>query len=98
MTRARRNTSIAFGARWGETGVRPSTSSVGDAYDNTLCESLFTTLECELLDRRSYRSHANASMAIVEFVEAFYNRRRHHSALGYQSPAAFEDLQGEAAA
>ncbi len=91
-------TSIAFGARCREAGVRPSTGSVGDAYDNALCESFFATLECELLDRRSFRSHAEARMAIFEFVEGFYNRRRRHSALGYQSPAAFEDLQAEAAA
>ena len=91
-------TSIAFGARCREAGVRPSTGSVGDAYDNALCESFFATLECELLDRRSFRSHAEARMAIFEFVEGFYNRRRRHSALGYQSPADFEDNQGEAAA
>ena len=48
-------TSIAFGARCKEAGVRPSTGSVGDAYDNALCESFFATLECELLDRRSFR-------------------------------------------
>ena len=47
-------TSIAFGARCKEAGVRPSTGSVGDAYDNALCESFFATLECELLDRRSF--------------------------------------------
>ena len=51
-------TSIAFGARCREAGVRPSTGSVGDAYDNALCESFFATLECELLERRSFRSHA----------------------------------------
>ena len=91
-------TSIAFGARCKEAGVRPSTGSVGDAYDNALCESFFATLECELLDRRSFRSHAEARMAIFEFVEGFYNRRRRHSALGYQSPAAFEDNPGQTAA
>ena len=91
-------TSIAFGARCKEAGVRPSTGSVGDAYDNALCESFFATLECELLDRRSFRSHAEARMAIFEFVEAFYNRRRRHSALGYQSPVAFEVNQGQTAA
>ena len=91
-------TSIAFGARCREAGVRSSTGSVGDAYDNALCESFFATLECELLERRSFRSHAEARMAIFEFLEGFYNRRRRHSALGYQSPAAFEDNQGEAAA
>ena len=91
-------TSIAFGARCREAGVRPSTGSVGDAYDNALCESFFATLECELLERRSFRSHAEARMAIFEFLEGFYNRRRRHSAIGYQSPADFEDNQGEAAA
>ena len=83
-------TSIAFGARCKEAGVRPSTGSVGDAYDNALCESFFATLECELLDRRSFRSHAEARMAIFEFIEGFYNRRRRHSALGYRSPADYE--------
>ncbi len=68
-------TSIAFGARCREAGVRPSTGSVGDAYDNALCESFFATLECELLERRSFRSHAEARMAIFEFLEGFYNRR-----------------------
>ena len=91
-------TSIAFGTRCKETGVRPSTGSVGDAYDNALCESFFATLECELLERRSFRSHAEARMAIFEFVEGFYNRRRRHSALGYQSPVAFEDNLGQTAA
>ena len=90
--------SIAFGARCKEAGVRPSTGSVGDAYDNALCESFFATLECELLDRRSFRSHAEARMAIFEFVEGFYNQRRRHSALGYQSPVAFEDNQAKTAA
>ena len=90
--------SIAFGARCKEAGVRPSTGSVGDAYDNALCESFFATLECELLDRCSFRSHAEARMAIFDFVEGFYNRRRRHSALGYQSPTAFEDNPGQTAA
>ena len=78
--------------------MRPSTGSVGDAYDNALCESFFATLECELLDRRSFRRHAEARKAIFEFLEGFNNRRRRHSTLGYQSPAAFEDNQGRAAA
>ena len=91
-------TSIAFGARCKEAGVRPSTGSVGDAYDNALCESFFATLECELLDRRSFRSHAEARMAIFEFIEGFYNRRRRHSALGYRSPADYEAAHRGAAA
>src|SRR5437667_5640475 len=49
-------TSIAFGLRCREAGVRPSMGSVGDAYDNALCESFFATLECELLDRERFRT------------------------------------------
>ena len=45
-------TSLPLGRRCQEAGVRPSMGSVGDAYDNALCESFFATLECELLDRR----------------------------------------------
>jgi putative transposase len=49
-------TSLAFGKRCEEAGVRPSMGSVGDAYDNALCESFFATLECELLARRRFAS------------------------------------------
>src|SRR5207245_10004394 len=51
-------TSVAFGKRCAEAGVRPSMGSVGDAYDNALCESFFATLECELLDRHRFRTQA----------------------------------------
>ena len=50
-------TSVAFGNRCKDAGVRPSTGSVGDAYDNAMCESFFATLECELLDRHRFASH-----------------------------------------
>lgn len=53
-------TSLAFGKRCKEAGVRPSMGSVGDAYDNAMCESFFATLECELLDRRRFASQAQA--------------------------------------
>src|ERR1700720_2270735 len=56
-------TSLAFGGRCREAGVRPSMGSVGDAYDNAMCESFFATLECELLARRRFTSQAEASMA-----------------------------------
>ena len=91
-------TSIAFGVRCKEAGVRPSMGSVGDAYDNAMCESFFATLECELLDRSRFRSRAEARLAIFEFIEGFYNRRRRHSALGYQAPVAFEAARTGAAA
>ena len=67
--------------------MRPSMGSVGDCYDNALCESFFATLECELLDRNSFRSHAEARMAIFDFIEGWYNPQRRHSSLDYLSPA-----------
>jgi putative transposase len=86
-------TSIAFGQRCREAGVRPSMGSVGDCYDNALCESFFATLECELLDRRRFRTQAEARMAVFDFLEGWYNLHRRHSALGYLSPAEFERRQ-----
>lgn len=82
-------TSIAFGSRCQEMGVRPSMGSVGDAYDNAMAESFFATLECELLDRRRFRQ-AEAQVAVFHFIEGWYNPHRRHSSLGYRSPANFE--------
>ena len=83
-------TSIAFGLRCKEVDVQPSMGSVGDAYDNAMCESFFATLECELLNRRRFRSQAEARMAVFEFIEGFYNPHRRHSALDYESPIRYE--------
>lgn len=83
-------TSIAFGLRCREAGVRPSMGSVGDAYDNAMCESFFATLECELLQRRKFQTKAEARMAVFVFIEGWYNPSRRHSALGYRSPVEFE--------
>ena len=89
-------TAIAFGARCREAGVRPSMGSVGDCYDNALCESFFATLECELLARRSWSDPTAARTAIFDFIEGWYNTRRRHSSIGYRSPAAFEGVNGAA--
>jgi putative transposase len=83
-------TSIAFGKRCLDAGVRPSMGSVGDCYDNAMCESFFATLECELLERRSFRTHAEARAAIFQFIEGRYNPLRRHSALDYTSPISYE--------
>ena len=83
-------TSIAFGTRCREAGVRPSMGSVGDAYDNAMAESFFATLECELLDRRRFKTQAEARIAVFTFIESFYNPRRRHSSIGYLSPVAYE--------
>jgi putative transposase len=90
-------TSIAFGLRCREAGVRPSMGSVGDAYDNALCESFFGTLECELLDRRRFRTQLEARLAVFEYIEGFYNPRRRHSALDYSSPIEYERKHAVAA-
>jgi putative transposase len=91
-------TSLAFGKRCKEAGVRPSMGSVGDAYDNAMCESFFATLECELLDRCRFTSQAEARMACFSFIEGWYNPVRLHSALGYRSPMAFEEAAETATA
>ena len=83
-------TSYAFGKRCREMGVRPSMGSVGDCYDNAMAESFFATLECELLDRHTFRTHAEARLAIFEFIEGWYNPHRRHSGLDYRSPINFE--------
>lgn len=90
-------TSIAFGNRCREAGVRPSMGSVGDCYDNALCESFFATLECELLDRRPLRSQEEARRAVFEFIEGWYNPHRRHSSLNYASPARYEMVHAHAA-
>ena len=70
-------------------GRTPSMGSVGDAYDNAMCESFFATLECELLDRcrfkRSWRRDATFA-----FIEGLYDRRAVHSSIGYLSPIDYE--------
>lgn len=88
-------TSIQFGERCKRAGVRPSTGSVGDCYDNALCESFFATLECELLDRTLFQDPPDARRSLFEFIEGWYNPHRLHSALGYLSPAQFEERNSQ---
>ena len=86
-------TSVAFGLRCKEMNVRPSMGSVGGCYDNAMCESFFATLECELLDRRKFKTKVEARIACFEFIEGWYNPSRPHSALGYKSPINYERSQ-----
>lgn len=67
-----------------------SLSSVGCCYDNAPIESFWGTLKTELVYRQHYRTRADAKNAIFAYIEGFYNRQRRHSALGYLSPAQFE--------
>jgi putative transposase len=72
--------------------------SVGDCFDNAMCESFFATLECELLERERFRTQAEAKMKVFDFIEGGYNPHRRHSALGYKSPMQHERARLPAAA
>ena len=83
-------TSYAFGKRCREVGIMPSMGSVGDAYDNAMAESFFASLEREVLNRRRFKSQAEAKMAVFEWIEGWYNPHRRDSSLGHRSPANYE--------
>jgi putative transposase len=91
-------TSVAFGQRCIDAGVKPSMGSVGDAYDNAMAESFFSTLECEVIARQSLMPRDQARREVFSFIEGWYNPRRRHSALGYKSPNQFEAAALEMAA
>jgi len=91
-------TSYAFGKRCREAGVMPSMGSTGDAYDNAMAESFFATLEREVINRRRFKTQAEARMAIFTWLEGWYNPRRRHSSLGYLSPINYERKMLSAAA
>ena len=68
-----------------------SMSRPGMPYDNAMAESFFGTLKLELMPDRVFASREAARLAVFDYIEAFYNRTRMHSALGYQSPAQYEE-------
>jgi putative transposase len=90
-------TALAFGHRCQQLDVRPSRGTVGDAYDNAMAESFFATLECERLDRRTYRTHAQARLDLFQYIAGWYNPHRRHSSIGNVSPMAYERINAEAA-
>ena len=88
-------TSLTYGRRIREAGLVQSMGSRGDCFDNAMAESFFATLECELLDRQTFHTRAQARMEVFDFIEGYYNTERRHSSLslpglGMQSPAKFE--------
>lgn len=83
-------TSIAFGRRCEEAGIRPSMGSVGDCYDNAMCESFNATLECELLVNHRFQNRREAALAVFDFIEGWYNPHRRHTSIGNISPAEYE--------
>lgn len=90
-------TSVAFGQRCIDAGIQPSTGTVGDAYDNAMAESFFSTLEAEVIGRTTLKTKLQARDEMFSFIEGWYNPRRRHSALGYKSPKQFEEAALEAA-
>ena len=83
-------TSLAFGRRARAAGISLSMGSVGDCYDNAMAESFFASLETELLARTTFRTRADARLAVFDYIEAFYNPTRRHSSIGYLAPAEYE--------
>ena len=84
-------TALSFGQRLKEVGITPSMGRSGSALDNAMAESFVSTLKAELVSRMEFPTRQAAKSAIFEYLETFYNTLRLHSALGYRSPADFEE-------
>jgi transposase InsO family protein len=85
-------TSWNFGHRLREAGLLGSMGRVASSVDNSMIESFWSTLQRELLDRQRWTTKTQLASAIFEWIEAWYNPARRHSALGYRSPTQFEAL------
>jgi putative transposase len=68
-----------------------SMSRPGMPYDNAMAESFFSTLKLELIPDKAFATREAARIAVFDYIEAFYNRMRMHSALDYQSPVQYEE-------
>jgi putative transposase len=90
-------TSWAFGQRLRRAGLLASMGSIGDCFDNALAESFFSSLQVELLDRQAWASRQHLANAIFEWIEAWHNPTRRHSALDYLSPIDYERAHTPAA-
>jgi transposase InsO family protein len=77
-----------------DNGIVCSMSRKGDCWDNACMESFFGSLKTEWVRDKRYSSFTEAEKDIFKYVEIFYNRRRRHASLGYLSPAAYEELNG----
>lgn len=84
-------TALSFSQKLKEVGITPSMGRTGTALDNAMAESFVSTLKAELVSRMNFLTRQAARTAIFDYLEAFYNTRRLHSALGYVSPADFEE-------
>ena len=82
--------SLIYQALLQSRAIQPSMSRTANCYDNAVMESFFASLKAELVDQRRFTSIAQAQKEIFHYIEAFYNRQRLHSTLGYRSPSQFE--------
>ena len=89
--------SLVFGRLLADSGPLPSVGSRGDAYDNAAMESFMASIKTELINRRRFKTKDEARTAIFSYIEAFYNPRRRHSALGQMSPADYEKMLADTA-
>jgi len=82
--------STAFRSALAQSHAQPSMSRQGNCYDNAAMESFWSTLKLELVYRANFKTRGQASLAIFDYIEAFYNRKRLHSSLDFRSPVDFE--------
>ena len=85
--------SDAYRDKLKELGITASMSRKGNCYDNAFAETFFGTLKNELVYRTHFKTRQDAMIAIFEYIEVFYNRKRIHSSLGYLTPVAYEEAQ-----
>jgi transposase InsO family protein len=83
-------TSWSFIERIRDAGLMPSFGSVGDAFDNAMMESFWSSMQIELLNRKRWKPRLELSNAMFDYIEIFYNWQRRHSSLDYVSPIEFE--------
>jgi transposase InsO family protein len=83
--------SLGFGQQCAKSAIARSMRSTGVCWDNAVAETFFATLKKEMIYRRSWPTRPQLIGEIFESIEAFYNRQRRHSTLGYLSPVEFED-------
>jgi putative transposase len=95
--RGRQYASTAYQSRLRARGLQASMSRVGECWDNAVVESFFASLKTELVHGADWRTRDDARRALFGYLEIWYNRRRRHSTLGYQSPVQFEQRQTTAA-
>ncbi len=91
-------TSAKYRQALGNADIQVSMSRTGNCWDNAVAESFFATLKTELIYRQTWRDISQLRAAVFEYTEAFYNRQRLHSTLGYKTPAQVQREFNEAKA